>query len=150
MTAYARLVASLEDAIAPALMPTLARLVFAGTLLVYYWNSARTKLGEGLSGLWNLDFGAYTQILPRVFEKFERLGRSGPDADGDRGRRLPIAGHGLVRRGGRYDLLHTAAGFQRQSHRPIPHPPARCAGACHPSTPRPFPRCVRLARVAPP
>ena len=32
------------------LSPTLARLVFAGVLLVYFWNSARTKLGDGPLG----------------------------------------------------------------------------------------------------
>lgn len=58
----------LETRIAPALLPTLARLVFAGTLLVYYWKSGLTKLGDGLAGLFNPGFGAYGQILPRVFE----------------------------------------------------------------------------------
>jgi len=58
----------LETQIAPSLIPTLARLVFAGTLLVYYWNSGLTKLGDGFNGLFNPGFGAYGQILPRVFE----------------------------------------------------------------------------------
>lgn len=58
----------LEARIAPALLPTLARLVFAGTLLVYYWKSGLTKLGDGITGLFNPGFGAYGQILPRVFE----------------------------------------------------------------------------------
>lgn len=63
-----RLSGTLETRIAPALLPTLARLVFAGTLLLYYWNSARTKLGEGLAGIFRPDFNAYAQILPRISE----------------------------------------------------------------------------------
>jgi len=50
------------------LIGTLARLVFAGVLLVYFLNSARTKFGDGLSGLFNLDVGAYAQILPTRME----------------------------------------------------------------------------------
>jgi putative oxidoreductase len=63
-----RLFGWLEHSIAPALMPTLARLVFAGTLLMYFWNAARSKTGDGIAGLINLDFGAYTQITPRIFD----------------------------------------------------------------------------------
>jgi len=61
---HARVFAPLE-ALAPAFLPTLARLLFAATLLAYYWNSGLTKLGDGALGL---DTGAYIQILPRVFE----------------------------------------------------------------------------------
>lgn len=50
------------------LIGTLARLVFAGVLLVFFLNSARTKLGEGLLGFISLDTGAYVQILPQRFE----------------------------------------------------------------------------------
>ncbi len=53
------------EASAPWLIPTLARLVFAGTLLVYYWNSGLTKWG---TGPFSPDVGAYIQILPRAFE----------------------------------------------------------------------------------
>ncbi|MCU4654885.1 DoxX family protein [Roseibacterium sp. SDUM158016] len=53
------------EATAPWLIPTLARIVFAGTLLVYYWNSGLTKWG---SGPFSPDLGAYIQILPRAFE----------------------------------------------------------------------------------
>jgi putative oxidoreductase len=59
-----RIFASLESA-APWAIPTLARIVFAGTLLVYYWNSGLTKWG---SGPFSPDLGAYIQILPRQFE----------------------------------------------------------------------------------
>ena len=50
------------------LVPTLARLVFAGVLLVYFWNSAMTKLGEGIFGIFTPSDGAYAQIFPRALE----------------------------------------------------------------------------------
>lgn len=53
---------------APAVVPTLARLIFAGVLFLYYWNSATGKLGEGILGIFRLDFGAYGSIAPRAFE----------------------------------------------------------------------------------
>ena len=49
-------------------MTTFARFVFAATLLVYYWKSAATKLGEGAFGFLHPSDGAYIQIFPRVFE----------------------------------------------------------------------------------
>ena len=61
-----RLVKPLDgmEAAGSAVMPLLARLVFAGTLLIYFWNSAGTKL----AGLFTIDFGAYAQIFPKKFE----------------------------------------------------------------------------------
>ena len=56
------------EAMAPAVLPTLARLVFVGVLLIYFWNSARTKLGDGILGFIKLDFGAYAQMFPKKFE----------------------------------------------------------------------------------
>jgi putative oxidoreductase len=50
------------------LIPTLARLVFAGVLLVYYLNSGLTKLGDGVLGFLSPSTGAYAQIFPRAFE----------------------------------------------------------------------------------
>lgn len=50
------------------LVPTLARVVFAGVLLVYFWASAATKLGDGPLGFLFLDFGAYAQMFPKAFE----------------------------------------------------------------------------------
>lgn len=49
-------------------LPTLARLVFAGTLLMYFWNSALTKLGDGFFGFLSPSVGAYAQIFPKPFE----------------------------------------------------------------------------------
>jgi putative oxidoreductase len=50
------------------LIPTLARFVFAATLLMYYWVSAITKLGDGALGVLRPSDGAYAQIFPRAFE----------------------------------------------------------------------------------
>lgn len=41
----------------------LARFAFAGVLFVYYWNSALTKVGDGVLGFFQLRPGAYIQIL---------------------------------------------------------------------------------------
>ena len=46
------------------LLPSLARLVFAGVLAGYFWSSAATKL----DGPFSPTAGAYAQIFPRVFE----------------------------------------------------------------------------------
>jgi putative oxidoreductase len=50
------------------LLPTLARLVFAGVLLAYFWASGLTKLGPGVSGIFTPSLGAYAQIFPRAME----------------------------------------------------------------------------------
>lgn len=50
------------------LLPTLARLVFAGVLLIYFWNSALTKVGDGVLGIVKPSLGAYAQIFPRQME----------------------------------------------------------------------------------
>jgi len=64
--AYRSLTARLEAA--DWLIPTLARLIFAGVLLVYYLNSGMTKLGDGALGILSPSTGAYAQIFPRAFE----------------------------------------------------------------------------------
>jgi putative oxidoreductase len=46
------------------LLPTLARLVFAGVLFGYFWASAMTKL----DGPFTPSTGAFAQIFPRAFE----------------------------------------------------------------------------------
>jgi putative oxidoreductase len=55
------------DRWAPLALPLLARIVFAGVLLIYFWASARTKLGSGAFGLSD---GAYIQIFPKTTEAF--------------------------------------------------------------------------------
>ena len=64
---YDSLVASLER-LAPAVLPSLARLVFAATLLIYYLNSGWQKLGDGVAGLVQPSTSAYVTIFPRAFE----------------------------------------------------------------------------------
>lgn len=46
-----------------------ARLVFAGTLFLYFFRSAQTKVGEGLEGFAQVSDSAYIQILPQVMEQ---------------------------------------------------------------------------------
>ncbi len=56
------------EARAGCALPTLARFAFAAVLLVYFLNSAMTKLGEGLMGVFKPASGAYFQIFPRAIE----------------------------------------------------------------------------------
>ncbi|MEM8539296.1 MAG: DoxX family membrane protein, partial [Pseudomonadota bacterium] len=49
-------------------LPLLARLSFAAVLLVYFWNSGLTKIGEGVFGVFNPSLGAYAQIFPKAME----------------------------------------------------------------------------------
>ena len=51
-----------------ALLPILARFLFAAILLVYFWKSGLTKLGEGFAGLFSPSLGAYAQIFPKAIE----------------------------------------------------------------------------------
>jgi putative oxidoreductase len=46
------------------LLPSLARLTFAGVLLTYFWSSASTKI----DGIFTLSSGAYFQIFPKAIE----------------------------------------------------------------------------------
>jgi putative oxidoreductase len=67
MTALLSLYAALArwlDRQADWLLPTLARLVFAGVLAGYFWSSALTKF----AGPFTPSTGAYGQIFPRQFE----------------------------------------------------------------------------------
>jgi len=57
-----------EAWLGPWLLPTLARFTFAATLLFYFWNSATTKLGDGILGLFKPSLGAYAQIFPKAME----------------------------------------------------------------------------------
>ena len=45
-----------------------ARLIFASVLLVYFANSAGTKVGSGFPGLFTVKIGGYAQILPPIAE----------------------------------------------------------------------------------
>lgn len=66
MELYTRLTSRLDRA--DWLLPTLARVVFAGVLLFYFWVSAMTKLGDGLGGLIWLSDTAYVQIFPKAMD----------------------------------------------------------------------------------
>lgn len=46
----------------------LARFIFAAVLSGYYWNSALTKVGDGVLGFFSIDDAAYFQIVPPVVE----------------------------------------------------------------------------------
>ena len=48
----------------------LARFVFAAVLLVYFYNSALKKIGEGTLGFLTVADNAYFQILPSVVERY--------------------------------------------------------------------------------
>lgn len=50
------------------ILPTLARFLFAALLLMYFWVSGLTKLGDGLLGIFQPSLGAYAQIFPKAME----------------------------------------------------------------------------------
>jgi putative oxidoreductase len=66
ISAYRGITTRLEAA--DWLLPTLARLVFAGVLLVYFLNSGLTKLGDGFAGIFAPSDGAYVQMFPKAME----------------------------------------------------------------------------------
>ncbi len=64
---YDRFVSGIEAAGDRWLIGLAARLVFASTLLFYFWNSARTKITDGTFGFLSVSDNAYYQIaLPAV------------------------------------------------------------------------------------
>lgn len=64
---YSNTVGGLER-LAPVILPSLARLIFAATLMIYYLNSGWQKLGDGIIGLFQPSASAYVTIFPRAFE----------------------------------------------------------------------------------
>lgn len=58
-------------------LPVLARFVFAAVLLVYFWNSAMTKISPGLFGIFKPSLGAYYQIFPRRMAESGDIGQFG-------------------------------------------------------------------------
>ncbi|MBY6162156.1 DoxX family protein [Mameliella alba] len=63
----------LVERLGDQVLPLLTRLVFAATLLRYYWNSAGTKVWdrkgeEGLFDFFTLESGTYAQMFPKAFE----------------------------------------------------------------------------------
>jgi len=51
-----------------AVITTLTRFAFLATLATFFWTSAKTKLGDGIAGIFNPSIGAYAQILPKQME----------------------------------------------------------------------------------
>ena len=49
----------------PWLLPTAARFSFTSILLLFFWNSGKTKIGEGI---FSPSVGAYAQIFPKKLE----------------------------------------------------------------------------------
>ncbi|MDA7427415.1 DoxX family protein [Primorskyibacter aestuariivivens] len=71
MTALVNLHNMIFDAVErglSGLLPLLSRFVFAAVLFVYFWNSALTKLGDGIFGIFQPSVGAYAQIFPKAME----------------------------------------------------------------------------------
>ena len=64
ITGYHRFSSALERQ-SSVILPTVARLIFAGVLCAYFWASGKTKLGDSL---FSLSDGAFAQIFPKAFE----------------------------------------------------------------------------------
>lgn len=56
------------DRLSLPILTTAARIVFAGTLLIYFWNSAMTKVGDGVLGIFQVTAGGFGQIFPKQAE----------------------------------------------------------------------------------
>lgn len=65
---HSRVFGALERASEPWFLGLAARLVFSSVLLVFFVNSASTKVGEGVFGFLSPTIGAYAQILPPIAE----------------------------------------------------------------------------------
>ena len=63
-----RVFSAIETACGGWFLPSLARFTFAATLLIYFWNSAMLKIGDGILGLFHPTLGAYAQIFPKAME----------------------------------------------------------------------------------
>lgn len=66
--AHDRVFAVVEGAAGDWFLGTAARLVFSSVLLVFFLNSAATKVGSGFPGFLIPGSGAYAQIVPKVAE----------------------------------------------------------------------------------
>ncbi len=65
---YDRVFTQVERLLGAWFLPTLARFSFAAVLLQYFWNSAKTKIGDGFLGFLHPTDTAYIQIFPKAFE----------------------------------------------------------------------------------
>lgn len=65
---HAEAVETLRQVAGGWFMGLMARFVFASVLLLFFLNSAATKLGSGFPGILMAKVGAYVQILPSIAE----------------------------------------------------------------------------------
>lgn len=65
---YDRFFSAVQRATDGWLVGLAARLVFASVLFVFFFNSALTKIGSGVSGFLSPSVGAYAQILPKMMQ----------------------------------------------------------------------------------
>lgn len=65
---YTCVIASISRLLGAWFLPTLARFSFIAVLFFYFWNSAKTKLGDGVFGILHPSDKAYIAIFPKVFE----------------------------------------------------------------------------------
>jgi putative oxidoreductase len=70
-TLHGQIFGSLQSSLEDWFLGLFARFVFAAVLFVYFFNSALTKIGEGLFGFLSITDNAYFQILPTVVEHYE-------------------------------------------------------------------------------
>lgn len=63
---YDRFCVSLKQCGDDWMMGLIARLGFSSVVLLFFWNSALTKLGTGFPGVLQPGIGAYAQILPPI------------------------------------------------------------------------------------
>ena len=72
LTTLNQLHTSIFDGIAKALdgwfLGISARLIFSSVLFFFFINSAMTKVGDGLFGIFSPSVGAYAQIIPPIVE----------------------------------------------------------------------------------
>lgn len=68
---HARIFGAIETTAGGWFTGLAARFTFAAVLLVYYLNSATTKIGDGPLGFLSITDNAYFQILPSVVEAYE-------------------------------------------------------------------------------
>lgn len=61
----------IQDTLEDWFLGLAARFVFAGVLFFYLYNSALTKVGDGVLGFFSIQDNAYFQILPSVVERFD-------------------------------------------------------------------------------
>lgn len=68
LSLYTRVFTIIDQFLGSWFIPTLARFAFIAVLLTYFWNSALTKVSDGLFGFLTPSDNAYIQIFPKTFE----------------------------------------------------------------------------------